>query len=233
MSSHILLESKDKDIAEVVSIHVSRINKGYLLLLEGIHFFDDKSFFNIEKNIFLKNISGYSYLAEIDIVDSAIFNSNSDIILLVSAENELNINYLNFYSKLILDWNTCQEITWRNLSFTRKKIWLDACRDLGVRCFNIKSNIVINCNDIKDIPSLYCCLGEAFFGEKGYIGQNLDALDDFLLEVKHSNNIIYFENSNQLIKHLNTPKNKIKYNDEYVSILTSIFQKHGFLCQFL
>ncbi|AVE44113.1 barstar family protein [Providencia stuartii] len=44
--------------------------------------------------------------------------------------------------------------------------------------------MVIDCTHISDIPSLYCLLGEAFFGWKGYIGSNLDALDDSLINIK-------------------------------------------------
>ncbi|MEY0320027.1 barstar family protein [Providencia stuartii] len=47
-----------------------------------------------------------------------------------------------------------------------------------------KKKIVIDCTHISDIPSLYCLLGEAFFGWKGYIGSNLDALDDSLINIK-------------------------------------------------
>lgn len=234
MTYKIVLESNDIDIGEVTSVHVSKTNIGYFILFKDIIFYKNE-FIKIKKSLFLRRVGSYSYISQIEVIDSALFYLNkNNIAVLASNDSNLNVNYLNYYSYIMYMWNNRENINWTNLSYSRKKIWLQACSDYSLKkTIKIQSNIVVNCHNIKDIPSLYCCLGEAFLGEKGYIGSNLDALDDCLIDIKHKNISILFNNSNQLIQALNTPKNKEKYKDDYISILLDIFTKHGFICQLL
>lgn len=235
MSSKILIEYNDLDIAEVDSVQVSRISQGYLVLLEGILFYKNNNCSKIKNTLFLKRVNGFSYLAQLEIIEKFLFISNENYIcLLISSDSNFNIKYLNFYSKIISSWNTGDYINWKKLSKNQKKVWLDACNDFSnKKNIEINFDITIDCNNIKDIPSLYCCLGEAFLGERGYIGSNLDSFDDCLIDIKHSKVSVIFKNSSALIKNLNTPKNKIKYQDDYTSVFLDILKTHKFCIKML
>ncbi len=234
-STHIVLEHDAVDLAEVGSIDATKTSDGYLLRLKDISFYQNHDLLEIKQNLFFKKVRSDAYLAQIELLDYAFFHLNQHDVVLFASDNSIcNVNDLNCYANIISFWNKGRTLDWRNLSRQQRKIWLDACSDWQLTTQrHIHSNLLVNCSEIVDISSLYCCLGEVFFGEKGYIGCNLDALDDCLLDLQHIHRTIIFQNSHQLFTVLNTPKNKALYQDDYVSILIEIFNKHGFFTQLL
>ena len=234
-STQIVLEHEAVDLAEVGSIDATKTSDGYLLRLKDISFYQNQDLLEIKQNLFFKKVRSDAYLAQIELLDHAFFHSNHHDVVLFASDNSIcNVNDLNCYANIISSWNKGKTLDWRNLSRQQRKIWLDACSDWQwTTQRHIHSDLIVDCRKIIDISSLYCCLGEVFFGEKGYIGRNLDALDDCLLDLQHANRTIIFQNSHQLLSVLNTPKNKALYQDDYVSILLVIFNKHGFCTKLL
>lgn len=227
------LESNNVEIGHVDLIKIIKVEHFYMVFLKDIWINCSNQNFKIDNltNLSIAKPHGYEYLASFDIIDSAKFNRNqNNCILLSSLDSITNSRYINNYSRLLSLWNLNDtNINWRDMSIEYKKIWLELCLEQsGIKYNNIKKNIVIDCTHISDIPSLYCLLGEAFFGWKGYIGSNLDALDDSLINIKSNGKKITFLNSNILIKNIDTTKNIKKYSESYISILTDIFSKHGF-----
>ncbi len=136
----------------------------------------------------------------------------------------------HIYSK----WLNGINLNWNELTtIEQKKAWLRACfKFKGVtnilpvnRTFSFDGNI------IDDKWDFYCLLGEVFFGYRGYIGGDGNALLDCLNTLNinnpnHSSTII-FKNKNRISAILRNPQNKI----DYFNYIVSDFKKNGFVVE--
>ncbi|WP_446469793.1 barstar family protein [Xenorhabdus stockiae] len=233
MLSKIILESNDIEFGEIDLIHINKINDKYLCFLKGVKFYSgyDYSFLQKNNKLNVMKMNRDEYLASFYIVDQANFLvEKNNIIIMALPDYWVRRNYVNIYSEILFSWNNDDAyFDWFSLSSEKKKIWLDLSFDChGLQKKNIENDIIVDCSNITDIPSLYCCLGEAFLGKRSYLGRCLDSLYDCLIDISHSNVKVIFKNSNQMVKALNTDKIRKKYRDDYVSILIDIFKCHRF-----
>ncbi|EFF1837197.1 barstar family protein [Escherichia coli] len=77
---------------------------------------------------------------------------------------------------------------WLDMVQKSKEIYISASYIIGgVRRRLEKNPIIIEGKYIHDYYSFYCELGYAFFGDFGYMGNNLDAFADCIVEVKRKN----------------------------------------------
>ncbi|CDL85795.1 barstar family protein [Xenorhabdus szentirmaii] len=239
MPSKTVLESDDLDIGEIELLHVNKVGENYLCFLKGISYYNDYDFhfFNKNKCLNIKRVGGYEYLASLFVIDQAKFiDKNNNVIIMASSDSWVNCNYVNLYSQMVSSWNSYDSVylDWADLSSRKKKVWLDLSADWSdLKKKNIENDIVVDCSRITDIPSLYCCLGESILGKKGYVGRNLDSLEDCLIDIKHQGKKIIFKNSNRIFTIFNTALNRKKYQDDYVSIMANIFKKYGFKVEFM
>src|SRR5712671_442374 len=79
---------------------------------------------------------------------------------------------------IIEKWKLGESIDWRTLTIDEKREWLLACLfDTGVPKGTMPiRNYAIDGNEINNSVDLYCLLGQIFFGDRGYFGQDLDGL---------------------------------------------------------
>ncbi|HED5893978.1 TPA: barstar family protein [Salmonella enterica] len=74
---------------------------------------------------------------------------------------------------------------WLDMMQESKRIYISASYIIGgIRRSLEKDTIIIEGKYIHDYYSFYCEIGHAFFGSFGYMGNNLDAFDDCIVEVK-------------------------------------------------
>lgn len=92
------------------------------------------------------------------------------------------------------------------------------------------SFVIVDGAVVKTKMDFYCHLGEVFFGKRGYLGCNLDALRDCIssFKVHESNQTLYFQNFDQIERALNTPKHFKLYGESYTEIILRIFRERGF-----
>ncbi|MBD2800569.1 barstar family protein [Xenorhabdus sp. M] len=77
------------------------------------------------------------------------------------------------------------ERVWLDMVLESKKIYISASYIVGGMKSEIeKDTIVVEGKYIHDYYSFYCEFGYAFFGKFGYMGNNLDAFNDCLIEIK-------------------------------------------------
>jgi RNAse (barnase) inhibitor barstar len=157
-------------------------------------------------------------------------NNNIDfqnLELKVSNESEIELYKDNFYADLVYSWkNNETKYKWYNLSTLRKKIWLGACRDK----FNIIPNGSVNNNIhvyfklVKTMLDFYCHFGDVCLGYHGYMGSNLDALDDCLARLKAStkgNLTFVFHDFNAFKKQILSERKFKKYDELIIDIFKS------------
>jgi hypothetical protein len=128
-------------------------------------------------------------------------------------------------TNIIEKWLEGQIIDWRLLSTLEKKEWLLACLfRTGLPKGNIaKKDFVIEGGQVKEPVDLYCLLGEIFAGEKGYVGQDLDGLEDCLVDFKVvPGTVLTIKSHKDLADCLD------KGIDNYFILLTEILEGHGF-----
>ncbi|MCP9266884.1 barstar family protein [Xenorhabdus sp. XENO-1] len=236
MAFKIVLESNEVDIGETELFHINKVDGNYLCFFKEVKFYDGYDHSYLKKDHFLniKKGNGDTYLTSVYIIDVASFSYETNMVAIASSDYNVSCNYINFYSEMVFSWNRNDGAysNWIDLSNEKKKIWLDLSFDWhGLQKKYIENDIIIDCSSITDIPSLYCCLGESFLGGRGYLGRNLDALDDCLIDITHKNIKVIFNNSIQMLNSLNTEKNRKKYQEDYVSIIVDILKQHGFVVE--
>jgi hypothetical protein len=126
---------------------------------------------------------------------------------------------------IIEKWKVGESIDWRALTIGEKKEWLLACLfDTGLPKGTIpKKDYAVDGSEINDSVDLYCLLGQLFFGDKGYFGQDLDGLDDCFVDLKVlPETTLTIKNHERLASILN------KKIDTYFTMLIDIFKGHGF-----
>src|SRR6267154_4591896 len=119
-------------------------------------------------------------------------------------------------------WKLGESIDWRILKDNEKREWLLAClfaTGLPKGTMAIK-NYTIDGGQVKNSIDLYCLLGEVFFGDKGYFGQDLDGLDDCFAD------IIILPGTKLTIKnHERLASTVNKEITTYFTMLTDIFKR--------
>jgi RNAse (barnase) inhibitor barstar len=128
-------------------------------------------------------------------------------------------------NQVIIDkWKAGQFIDWRTLTIDEKREWLLACLfDTGLPkgIMSIK-NYTIDGKEINNSVDLYCLLGQVFFGDKGYFGQDLDGLDDCFCDLK-----VLPETTLTVKSHERLAIVLNKKVDTYFTMLIDIFREHG------
>lgn len=126
---------------------------------------------------------------------------------------------------IINKWQLGESIDWRTLAIDEKKEWLLACLvTTGLPKGRIPNkDLTIDGSEINDSADLYCLLGQVFFGDKGYFGQDLDGLDDCFVDLEVlPETMLTIKNHERLSSILN------RKTDMYFSMLIDIFKGHGF-----
>lgn len=229
MSLSMKIESNDIVLGEIDWFDVYKSNDFFLILLRNVNFYQKDLCDSFNELVNIKRINSEHYVMSFNIIDKAFLSKEKDIVIKASLESWINYRYAKAYSDILYSWNNNDTPlnNWRNLSKEKRSVWLDLCYD----CYGIKRNIlqpvmIVNGMDVKDISSLYCSLGEAFFGNRGYVGCNLDSFDDCLIDIKHPNATIVFNDMNLINIALNTNKNYLKYHMDYTTLLFDILTKH-------
>lgn len=139
--------------------------------------------------------------------------------------------YDGFKSMLLDAWADGLSINWSDLSVQYGDSWLSMCQALTSKTNWIQakvdeSPIVLDAAGLRSKQDLYCRLGEAFFGYKGYAGTNLDALYDVLRENRLDCKIA-FKDKKQFSTVCETLTNDVSYFDR----LTEVFSGAGLRIQ--
>ncbi|MEY3443514.1 MAG: hypothetical protein RLZZ519_1795 [Bacteroidota bacterium] len=128
---------------------------------------------------------------------------------------------------------------WTALGSRKKRAWNTACLHWsGIREeMDPLRQLLIDGSCVTSKVDLYCHLGEVFFGERGYMGQDLDGLHDCLISLGNrskatEDNRIIFRNLASMQKALDTPSNLARYRRPYTGILIEILTNAGFQIQF-
>ncbi|RBW61954.1 hypothetical protein DS884_02825 [Tenacibaculum sp. E3R01] len=137
----------------------------------------------------------------------------------------------NFLAELLYSWKINEvKYQWYELSKNKKRLWLSSCcsiKNTGYGKNLITSNIYLHLKNIKTMLDFYCYLGDKFLGYRGYIGSNLDALDDMLIEISEESirkTKIYLFDFDSFNKKMNQSKKAKKNNIDYGSSILEIFK---------
>ncbi len=227
----ITIEFDSKEIAQSSFLEI-QIKKGYYeIVFEKVEFTKD---ITLEKEEYLDlsiNSRGYYlYCFENTIIKKGYYEIFS---LKIDRDTYLEPYQTSFYLSLIQSWiNNEEKYAWRNLTNLRKKVWIEACLFWsGIQTVFIpEKEIFFESLEVNSERDLYCYLGELFFLDKGYLGQDLDGLEDCLRSFlrNESNNKVCINNFSHLEKILNTPKSFKKYKQKYTDILIEIFTATDF-----
>lgn len=146
--------------------------------------------------------------------------------------------YSRFYYTLIKSWYAeSKKYQWRELNTLSKKVWIDACR---AWTYSNKKNYILNQQNktiifdgkqIKSELDLYCYLGELFIGYRGYMGSNLDAIEDVMIDLRNKEHYsIVLKNLDQMLNNLSTEKNILKRFTPlyFLENIVDIFEKAHF-----
>ncbi len=124
------------------------------------------------------------------------------------------------------DWDNNNPIHWQSLPVKMRNAWLVACLYWsGLPKQLKKDSFVVQGPLVKDEPDFYCLMGEVFFGERGYFGQDLDGLDDCMVGFsggQSQNPTVTFKDSDRLMKTLENTREK------YFETIVKIFEMHNF-----
>jgi RNAse (barnase) inhibitor barstar len=229
----IILEISQKD--DLIIGSASMVN---ILKKENYYLIKLKDFIKIDTRIIKENTlisfrinSQNSYFMQANCIEN--FNLKNSTIN-ADLNSMIDMYYVNFYSKLLYSWSKDEnKYFWNKLSTLRKKVWIDACFTWsGILNKKIKDNIYIDCLNVNQLIDLYCYLGDKFIGYRGYLGYNLDSLEDCLINIEHKSNLkIIFNNFSHLEKVLNTEKSFKKYKKDYTDILLDIFNQADFITE--
>ena len=125
---------------------------------------------------------------------------------------------------IIEQWKLGESVDWRTLTSDEKKEWLLAClfyTGLPKGIIPAK-NYTVDGREINNPVDFYCLLGQVFFGDKGYFGQDLDGLHDCFMDLKvSSETTLTIKHHEKLAKILN------RKFESYFTSLTDIFKEQG------
>lgn len=81
---------------------------------------------------------------------------------------------------LLMAWERGEMPDWKKLGKRKRQGWSLACGNWsGIgKMSKPNLNYIVDCNLVKQEDDLYCLLGEVFCGYRGYLGSNLNALND-------------------------------------------------------
>ncbi|CAA0179087.1 barstar family protein [Tenacibaculum maritimum] len=192
-------------------IHIKNLEKDVRsMLFEGSEYF-------ISDGIYL--------MISFRVIKNSLNEENVDfknIKIIVDSESSIQLYSNNFYANLVYSWKKNESsYHWSDFkSEFKRRVWIYACSRLkSVNTeFISNGNIYIDLENINSESEMYCYLGEVFFGYRGYIGNNLSAFKDCLLDVKDVTNVkIIFRDK---MKQTETAKKyNINYGDEILNIL--------------
>lgn len=170
LSCHDLIECQD----------FSRIGDAYLFALNGLSKNDVD--FSIGDQVYRLECADYNGRLDFDFTVKKIIKSNGTIYLYLIVMNSMyEIGVLS----LLKVHNSSNERIWLDLVKESKRVYISASYMInGVRDSLEKNTIIIEGKYIHDYYSFYCEFGYAFFGIFGYMGKNLDAFDDCIVELK-------------------------------------------------
>lgn len=131
------------------------------------------------------------------------FNKEFNFCFIVSEVMKFN-NTWYIYANILLDMYKVGAISLLRSqnSNNKERIWLDMIKESkkkyisasylinGIKKECKKETVVIEGKYIHDYYSFYCEFGYAFFGKFGYMGNNLDAFNDCLIEIGQKNKTI-------------------------------------------
>jgi|GEM_PF-3765364 len=82
-------------------------------------------------------------------------------------------------------WRTGKKPDWRQQPLQGRKEWLNACVQwTGLPKTRIhRDNYILDGLQVTDETAFYCLLGAAFFGYRGYFGQDLYGFNDCFSEI--------------------------------------------------
>lgn len=154
---------------------------------------------------------------------------HNKIIIKASLESYIKRYSVNFYISLIDSWAHYEQIYhWSKLSLFQKRIWLDASmywNGIKSEIINKDKDILVYSKNINVKEDLFCYLGELVFGYGGYLGSNLDSLDDCLSQIQNKNTYtLHFLDHLYLKNVLN--KSSKKYNKSYTNIVFDVLKKN-------
>jgi RNAse (barnase) inhibitor barstar len=120
---------------------------------------------------------------------------------------------------------------WRERGDQFCEAWLSASLKWagGIRkSYEPQSSIIVDGGAISTKNELYCALGEAFFGKKGYLGSNLDALEDCLenLSAPNSKPTVLFKDFEQMCKAIDNVEYLQAKGKSYSQVLLDIFRRN-------
>ncbi|MCD9586245.1 barstar family protein [Tenacibaculum maritimum] len=150
----------------------------------------------------------------------------------VSLSSCLNVFADNFYAELFYSWkNNDKQYRWDNLGVRKRKLWLNACssiKNTGNKHL-ISNTIYLHFKGLKTMLDFYCHFGDRCLGYKGYLGSNLDALDDMLLDLDSKSiekTIFYLYDLDIFRSKMTQTREAKKYNINYVDEILKIFKEH-------
>ncbi|EIX6434129.1 barstar family protein [Salmonella enterica] len=141
--------------------------------------------FLLNDQVYTLKCSEFQGRLDFDFYVKKIIKSNNMIYLnLVVMNSMYKIGVLS----LLKSYKYINERIWLNLMLESKRIYISASYMTGgLRDYLEKDTITIEGKYIHDYYSFYCEVGYAFFGMFGYMGNNLDAFNDCIIEVKKEN----------------------------------------------
>lgn len=131
-------------------------------------------------------------------------------VIMSNNKRDLSNSYNQFIVDIFYNWNNGVEIDWTKIkNLEIKQAYLTACYLWNYNIFEVKNinEVYIDGRLIESGEDLYYYLGEQLIGKRGFLGSNLDSLEDYLIDVVKNNKIntiIIFDNSDVIIK--NTSK---------------------------
>ena len=138
----------------------------------------------------------------------------------------------NFYAQLFYSWkNNEKRYLWNNLDMTGKSIWLNACsfiKNTGSK-YLISNTIHLSFIGLETMLDFYCYFGDKCLGYRGYLGSNLDALDDMLIDIASESiekTIFYLHDFDIFREKMAYTEEAEMYNINYADEILKILKEH-------
>jgi len=163
-------------------------------------------------------ISDGSFLIiDFQIIEDCLNDANveyNNLKIMVSSESGIAMYRDNFYANLLYSWRKNErKYHWSSLkSDFKTRRWISSCGRLKRGTHFINEIIHIDLQDIETENEFYCYIGEVFLGYRGYMGTNMDAFDDCLIDIKNASKVKI------VIRNFNTFKAKFKDNKDMIDI---------------
>ncbi|WP_284461746.1 barstar family protein [Chryseobacterium sp.] len=134
---------------------------------------------------------------------------NEDILLNINMMNNESIlggGYNQYIVDIFYNWERDVEINWNEIDdIETKNNYLRACYLWNASLFTLKDvkDVYIDGKLINCREDIYYQLGELLIGKRGYFGSNLDALEDYLIDIVKNNEIdttIIFNDTDVIIR---------------------------------